>query len=144
MTVDRSYVLATHHFDRHSSYVALSRHREEARVFYAAEEFEDRYAKEVPTREQARHRFLNTLSRARPKELAHDYLDRDARFHSGEDKVRPPQSMADIDARQQQAAEHWRATQVARAGISGHRVAGPQLENAHRRSRGGPESELDP
>src|SRR6185312_3291767 len=38
-TVDRTFVLATPHFDRHSTYVALSRHRESAAVFYAAEDF---------------------------------------------------------------------------------------------------------
>jgi ATP-dependent exoDNAse (exonuclease V) alpha subunit len=76
VTVDRSYVLATNHFDRHSSYVALSRHRDEARVFYAAEDFADPRSVEATSTEHARHRFLNALSRARPKELAHDYLDR--------------------------------------------------------------------
>ena len=105
VTVDRSYVLATHHFDRHSSYVALSRHREEAQVFYATEDFEDRYSKAPPSSQRARHRFLNTLSRARPKELAHDYLDREVPV-SPEIRTRDKvNSMADIDARQRQAAE---------------------------------------
>ena len=35
VTVDRTYVLASKYFDRHTSYVALSRHREAATVFYA-------------------------------------------------------------------------------------------------------------
>jgi Ti-type conjugative transfer relaxase TraA len=38
-TVDRTYVLATPHFDRHTTYVALSRHRESATVWYAREDF---------------------------------------------------------------------------------------------------------
>ena len=38
-TVDRAYVLATAHFDRHTAYVALSRHREAVTVFYAADDF---------------------------------------------------------------------------------------------------------
>jgi ATP-dependent exoDNAse (exonuclease V) alpha subunit len=33
VSVDRTYTLATPHFDRHSTYVALSRHRETAMVF---------------------------------------------------------------------------------------------------------------
>jgi ATP-dependent exoDNAse (exonuclease V) alpha subunit len=55
VTVDRSYVLATNHFHRHSSYVALSRHRQEARVFYATEDFEDPRAVEATSIEQARN-----------------------------------------------------------------------------------------
>ena len=41
-TVDRTYVLATPHFDRHATYVALSRHRETATVFYARDDFDGR------------------------------------------------------------------------------------------------------
>ena len=41
-TVDRTYVLASRHFDRHTSYVALSRHREEATLFWGREEFAGR------------------------------------------------------------------------------------------------------
>lgn len=35
LTVDRTYLLATRHLDRHATYVALSRHRDEARLWYA-------------------------------------------------------------------------------------------------------------
>jgi Ti-type conjugative transfer relaxase TraA len=38
-TVDRTFVLATPHFDRHATYVALSRHRESAKVFYGEDDF---------------------------------------------------------------------------------------------------------
>ena len=38
-SVDRTYVLATPHFDRHSAYVALSRHRDSVAVFYARNDF---------------------------------------------------------------------------------------------------------
>jgi ATP-dependent exoDNAse (exonuclease V) alpha subunit len=41
VSVDRTYTLATPHFDRHSTYVALSRHREAAMVFYGREDFQD-------------------------------------------------------------------------------------------------------
>jgi Ti-type conjugative transfer relaxase TraA len=71
-TVDRTYVLATPHFDRHSTYVALSRHRETAAVFYGKEDFEPEWS-----RASAEDNFKNVLSRARPKELAHDYLERE-------------------------------------------------------------------
>lgn len=61
-TVDRTFVLASPHFDRHSTYVALSRHRESAAMFYGREDF--------------RGDFKAVLARARPKALAHDYLER--------------------------------------------------------------------
>lgn len=65
-TVDQTFVLATPHFDRHSTYVALSRHREDVALYYGREDFGGD--------------FKATLSRARPKALAHDYLDRDQRL----------------------------------------------------------------
>jgi Ti-type conjugative transfer relaxase TraA len=71
-TVDRTYVLATSHFDRHSTYVALSRHRESATLFYGKEDFRADWRR-GPVEEN----FKAVLSRARPKELAHDYLERE-------------------------------------------------------------------
>jgi hypothetical protein len=71
-TVDRTYVLATSHFDRHSTYVALSRHREAATLFYGQEDFRADWRK--GTVEES---FRAVLSRARPKELVHDYLERE-------------------------------------------------------------------
>jgi Ti-type conjugative transfer relaxase TraA len=69
-TVDRTFVLATDHFDRHATYVALSRHRESAAVFYGEADFAG-----GRDRGSAAERFQEALSRARPKELAHDYLE---------------------------------------------------------------------
>jgi Ti-type conjugative transfer relaxase TraA len=74
-TVDKTYVLATSHFDRHTAYVALSRHRDNATVFYATDDFGGRRPGATP--ESVHERFTETLSRARPKELAHDYLERE-------------------------------------------------------------------
>ncbi len=71
-TVDRTYVLASPHFDRHSSYVALSRHRQSAALFYGLEDFQPAWKPDVDPREN----FKATLARARPKDLAHDYLER--------------------------------------------------------------------
>ncbi len=70
-TVDRTYVLATPHYDRHSTYVALSRHREEATVFYGREDFQGL------RRGGMEESFKGTLSRERLKALAHDYLIRE-------------------------------------------------------------------
>ncbi|HVA41013.1 MAG TPA: AAA family ATPase, partial [Candidatus Binataceae bacterium] len=68
-TVDRTFVLASWHFDRHSTYVALSRHREGVAVFYGREDF--------------RGDYQGVLSRARPKALAHDYLERSPGLERG-------------------------------------------------------------
>jgi Ti-type conjugative transfer relaxase TraA len=75
VTVDRSYVLASQYFDRHTSYVALSRHRESATLFYAQDEFTRRAGEGAPDAAEAKRNLEYTLSRARPKELAHDYLE---------------------------------------------------------------------
>lgn len=64
VTVDRAFVLASPHFDRHTTYVALSRHRESAEVHFAREDFKDGDDLKL------------TLSRARPKELAIDFVDK--------------------------------------------------------------------
>jgi Ti-type conjugative transfer relaxase TraA len=126
-TVDRSYVLGSTHFDRHTAYVALSRHRDNATLFYARDDFGGRSP--TATDETVRQRFIDTLSRARPKELAHDYLERvpatDAALVSrlvvnqwekerNAERKRPDlasSSMQDLDAKQQAAAERWAARQ---------------------------------
>jgi Ti-type conjugative transfer relaxase TraA len=74
-TVDRTYVLATPHFDRHAAYVALSRHRETATVFYARDDFGGHGGAVEP--QEVQTRFVEKLSRARAKDLAHDYLERE-------------------------------------------------------------------
>ena len=64
-TVDRSIVLATPGMDRHLTYVAMSRHRESAELHYSREQFSSRAS------------LVDALSRARPKDMASDYLPRD-------------------------------------------------------------------
>jgi len=41
ITVDRSFVLATEHFDKHTTYVALSRHRDDATLYYSKDTFKE-------------------------------------------------------------------------------------------------------
>lgn len=41
VTVDRTYMLASEHMDRHSAYVALSRHRDGVEVHYGQDVFAD-------------------------------------------------------------------------------------------------------
>ena len=61
MTVDRTHVLATPGMDAHSSYVALSRHRDGMDLHYGRDDFANQ------------DRLVRTLSRDRAKDMASDY-----------------------------------------------------------------------
>lgn len=61
VTVDRAYVLATPGMDQHSSYVALSRHRESVSLHYGQNDFADA------------GKLARSLSRERTKDMALDY-----------------------------------------------------------------------
>src|SRR5579863_3527086 len=61
MTVDRTHVLATPGMDAHSSYVALSRHRDSVDLHYGRDDF------------TGQDRLVRTLSRDRAKDMASDY-----------------------------------------------------------------------
>lgn len=61
VTVDRSFVLASTYMDSQSTYVALSRHRDETTLYYSREAFSDRGA------------LTRTLSRDRGKDISVDY-----------------------------------------------------------------------
>jgi hypothetical protein len=63
-TVDRAFVLATPGMDRHLSYVGMTRHREDARLYAGNDDFKDFEA------------LKERLSRARPKDTALDYAQR--------------------------------------------------------------------
>jgi Ti-type conjugative transfer relaxase TraA len=166
-TVDRSYVLATTHFDRHTAYVALSRHRDNATVFYARDDFGGRAKGATP--ESVRDRFTETLSRARPKELAHDYLEREPGSEQAlvsrlvvsqwekERKTEPNRSDAaqsptnDFEARQQAAAERWAARQAnpsapeqdaPRTPAPTRQYPDLELKRERDYDRGGPEDDL--
>ncbi len=65
MTVDRTHVLATPGMDAHSSYVALSRHRDGVDLHYGRDDF------------AGQDRLVRTLSRDRAKDMAADYEQRD-------------------------------------------------------------------
>ena len=65
MTVDRAHVLATPGMDAHSSYVALSRHRDGMELHYGRDDFANP------------DRLRRTLSRDRAKDMASDYEQRD-------------------------------------------------------------------
>ena len=166
-TVDRSYVLGSTHFDRHTAYVALSRHRDNATMFYARDDFGGRHPN--ATDETVRRRFMETLSRARPKELAHDYLEREPGSESAlvsrlvvsqwekernaEPNTQTPLRLLtnDLDARQQAVAERWhkgRQQSTPQPARDRHHDPNrdhhphPESENTPERTRGGPEEDL--
>lgn len=61
VTVDRTHVLATPGMDRHSAYVALSRHRDGVQLHYGRDDFTDQ------------RQLVRTLGRERAKDMASDY-----------------------------------------------------------------------
>ncbi len=61
VTVDRTHVLATPGLDRHSAYVALSRHRDGVQLHYGRDDF------------AGERQLVRTLGRERAKDMASDY-----------------------------------------------------------------------
>ncbi|MBJ7498278.1 MAG: Ti-type conjugative transfer relaxase TraA [Sphingopyxis sp.] len=61
MTIDRVQVLATPGVDSHSTYVALSRHREQADLYYGRDDFANQ------------NKLVRAASRERGKDMASDY-----------------------------------------------------------------------
>ena len=61
MTVDQAHVLATPGMDRHSAYVALSRHRDGVQLHYGRDDFSEQ------------RQLTRTLGRERAKDMASDY-----------------------------------------------------------------------
>lgn len=62
VTVDHTHVLATPGLDRHSAYVALSRHRDSVDLHYGQDDFD------------SLDRLTTTLSRDRAKDMVSDYV----------------------------------------------------------------------
>jgi Ti-type conjugative transfer relaxase TraA len=78
VTVDRAYVLATPGFDRHLSYVAMSRHREALHMVYAESDFATPAA------------LAETMGRARLKDTSLDYAEAMAETRALEREAEPP------------------------------------------------------
>jgi hypothetical protein len=120
VTVDSTHVLATPGMDAHSSYVALSRHRDGVELHYGRDDFANQ------------DRLARTLSRDRAKDMASDYGQSD-----------PAQGYAErrgITFRER-VAEIVRKVVPARVrnmfdGLrpSADRALGPEREESHRES----------
>ena len=81
-TVDRSYVLASETMDRHMTYVAMTRHKDEAQLYAGEDHFADMEA------------MKSRLSRSGAKETVLDYVDRDGRRRDTGQPVRGTEAFA--------------------------------------------------
>ncbi len=63
-TVDKSYVLASQTMDRHLTYVAMTRHKQETRLYASNEEF------------SSNEKMYNALSRSRHKQMAFEHTEK--------------------------------------------------------------------
>ncbi len=63
-TVDRSFVLAEKRFDKHLTYVSMSRHRDDATLYYGKNNF------------QSREAFIEAVEKRNLKSLVSDYANR--------------------------------------------------------------------
>lgn len=95
VTVDRSYVLASKYLDAHSTYVAMSRHRESADLFYGKDEF------------LSKDDLSKTLSRERVKDVTLDYLN-------NRDSQKEPSRNNDRTMRQAKLREFAESTKAMR------------------------------
>ncbi|WP_145206887.1 Ti-type conjugative transfer relaxase TraA [Sphingobium sp. B2] len=146
VTVDQAHVLATPGMDRHSAYVALSRHRDGVHLHYGRDDFADQ------------RQLTRTLGRERAKDMASDYpLFRDRDSHdfekgvqsfadrrglSGEIRVAEPPKRKGVElpgpraGTMRQMGEHPRTREIGN-GESGDRGAGEGKAAAERQPRRG-------
>jgi Ti-type conjugative transfer relaxase TraA len=144
VTVDRAQALAGDLYDRHVTYVAMSRHREQVDLHWSREEIGDR------------GQLLVALGRERKKELANDYAREvsderavgsrgsDQRGHPGAHRqpgVGPGRDIAGARAADERAGEGLRGTGE-RAGEAGRAAAAPLDQG--RGGRGAAESKSEP
>ncbi len=70
-TVDKSYVLASQTMDRHLTYVAMTRHKQETKLYTNNEEF------------SSHETMVNTLSRTQHKQMAIEQEGKSAKSRKG-------------------------------------------------------------
>lgn len=86
-TVDHTFVLATSHFDKHLTYVAMSRHRESARIFMSHD----------PEGFNSVCHMKEQMSRKAPKRLASDFSSaRGIDISEPEEKMLSPLEIASV------------------------------------------------
>lgn len=119
VTVDRSYVLASKYLDAQSTYVAMSRHRKSADLFYGKDVF------------LSKDDLVKTLSRERTKDVTLDYLGgRDGQQEPTArvlDEVKPFTREEERLMRQAKLKEFTEATKAMR-GVARERDRDPSSE----------------
>lgn len=85
VTVDRSYILPSKHYDAHSTYVAMTRHRKSCDLFVSHEVF-------------ANDKILSdTLGRNRAKDLSLDYTQMNGEFARLRGIINEPKTAHELD-----------------------------------------------
>lgn len=105
-TVDRVFVRASDTMDRHMTYVAMTRHREQVTMYAAAREFGSIKA------EQAKAQMLERLSRSQVKETTLDYRDAYA-GRRGFDPIVVPKDVQKEVQKEVQSSMERRAVELA-------------------------------
>jgi Ti-type conjugative transfer relaxase TraA len=85
VTVDRSYVLPSKHYDAHSTYVAMTRHRKSCELFVSTEVFANDKV------------LVDTLSRNRAKDVTMDYTQMNAEFARLRGVINEPKTAHEFD-----------------------------------------------
>lgn len=97
VTVDRSYLLSSKHYDAHSSYVGMSRHKKSCDVFYSSEQFKNE------------QELYSTLSRNRIKDVTLDYT-KPAKDYAVRREIKPDhrlESLFDLQQKFEQNAPKY-------------------------------------
>ena len=89
-TVDKSYVLASQTMDRHLTYVAMTRHKQETKLYTNNEEF------------TSHETMVNTLSRARHKQMAIEHTQQNQNSKYCYDRAERAQAFMEERRLQQQ------------------------------------------
>jgi Ti-type conjugative transfer relaxase TraA len=103
MTVDRAFVLAAPSMDRHSAYVALSRHRENVELYYGSDVF------------ASQPQLVRRLSRERLKDMTLDYAAAFAERHGIPARTREPSRLDGLRLEPREPALHEASRQKAPA-----------------------------
>jgi Ti-type conjugative transfer relaxase TraA len=136
VTVDRSYVLATPGMERSLAYVAMTRHRDTAKVFAGIEDYPGR-ADQPADAKQAYAQMVGRMTRQRAKESTLDFatrhgIDAEAAASSWIDRGRKVLNQLGqrleraIEATRERFGEAWQQRQAGQqAGGSGRELVNP-------------------
>ncbi|MBP9726686.1 MAG: Ti-type conjugative transfer relaxase TraA [Gammaproteobacteria bacterium] len=109
VTVDRTHVLASKHFDRHSTYVAMSRHRDGADLYVSKEDF------------PSMDRLSQSLSQERAKDVTLDY-SKNRGFDAPETPFAPPKEKTVEQEKVQEVTSSKRAEKTAQLPLTEDRA----------------------